>query len=199
MIDFAHSPEDRADVLVRCSHPTLGFALGLLLVLGCESPQAGAGEGPSIPMDTPWLVVLGIAQDGGFPQAGTEPGPAWDPDRRRYATSLAVVDPLSGERWLFEATPDFRDQLHELDRLAPAEGTPGLSGIFLTHAHVEPLGPARTPAEHRDPDAGARHRRTVERADLGHPAPGSPPGRVFGDGGVPDRGTQPVGLLFAGH
>jgi pyrroloquinoline quinone biosynthesis protein B len=81
-------------------------------------------------------VILGIGQDGGFPQAGTEPGPAWDPERRRYATSLAVVDPVSGERWLFEATPDFREQLHELDRLFPVEGTPGLAGIFLTHAHV---------------------------------------------------------------
>jgi pyrroloquinoline quinone biosynthesis protein B len=88
------------------------------------------------PRDAPYLVVLGVAQDGGHPQAGTKPGDAWDAARRRYASSLAVVDPLTGERWLFEATPDFREQLHELDRIAPTEAVPGLSGIFLTHAHV---------------------------------------------------------------
>lgn len=33
--------------------------------------------------------------------------------------------------------PETRDgSLHELDRLAPADEVPGLTGIFLTHAHV---------------------------------------------------------------
>lgn len=96
---------------------------------------AGVGSGPAA-SGAPFVVVLGNAQDGGHPQAGTPPGPAWDPARRRLATSLAIVDPESGERWLLEATPDFRDQLHLLDQVAPAEGVPGLSGIFLTHAHV---------------------------------------------------------------
>jgi pyrroloquinoline quinone biosynthesis protein B len=93
-----------------------------------------AGTSPE--SQSPYLVVLGTAQDGGFPQAGTKPGDAWDPRLRRYATSLAIVDPVSGERWLIEATPDFRDQLHELDRVAPVTDVPGLTGILLTHAHV---------------------------------------------------------------
>jgi pyrroloquinoline quinone biosynthesis protein B len=84
--------------------------------------------------------VLGIAQDGGVPQAGTRDHPAWkDPALRRLATSLAVVDPATGERWLFEATPDLREQLHRLDVIArpvAATGAPGLAGIFLTHAHI---------------------------------------------------------------
>ncbi len=80
----------------------------------------------------PFLVVLGIAQDGGVPQAG-------GPDRgiERLVVSLALVDPESGERWLFEATPDFRSQLGALDALAPTgDPTPGLAGIFLTHPHM---------------------------------------------------------------
>jgi pyrroloquinoline quinone biosynthesis protein B len=85
------------------------------------------------PADTvPFLVVLGIAQDGGVPQAG-------GPDRgiERLVVSLALVDPTSGERWLFEATPDFRVQLAALDAMAPAEDpAPGLAGIFLTHPHM---------------------------------------------------------------
>ncbi|MEX0691475.1 MAG: MBL fold metallo-hydrolase [Gemmatimonadales bacterium] len=106
-------------------------ALAVALALAACAP---AEEAP-LAAD-PYLVVLGIAQDGGYPQAGTPPGDDWIPARRQFATSLAVVDPASGERWLFEATPDFRDQLHLLDSIAPADGTPGLAGIFLTHAHV---------------------------------------------------------------
>ena len=126
------------------------LALSAVVALGvagaaCE-PGAGASlDAPSdedahaptdAPTDTPFLVVLGNAQDGGYPQAGTPPGPAWDPALRRFASSLAIVDPASGERWILDATPDFRDQLHLLDRVAPAATVPGLDGIFLTHAHV---------------------------------------------------------------
>jgi pyrroloquinoline quinone biosynthesis protein B len=84
-----------------------------------------------------FLVVLGIAQDGGAPQAGTKSHAGWEnPAERRHATCLAIVDPDSGRRWMFEATPDFREQLHRLDRIAPVERVPGLDGIFLTHAHI---------------------------------------------------------------
>ena len=91
---------------------------------------------PTIAPSSPYVVVLGTAQDGGDPQAGTPPGPAWNPSRRRLAASIAIVDPRSGNRWLIEATPDFRDQLRLLDSVAPANGVPGLQGIFVTHAHV---------------------------------------------------------------
>ncbi len=37
---------------------------------------------------------------------------------------------------MFEATPDFREQLHRLDTAFPVDARPGLSGIFLTHAHI---------------------------------------------------------------
>ena len=83
-------------------------------------------------------MVLGVAQDGGVPQAGQSGHPGWeDPERRRLVVSLAMVDPVTSERWLFDASPDFPRQLQRLDRAAPVEGPPpGLDGIFLTHAHV---------------------------------------------------------------
>lgn len=85
----------------------------------------------------PFLVVLGVAQDGGVPQAGNRDDPAWNqPSKRRYATSLALVDPASGKRFLFEATPDFKYQLQALDDRFPVDRKPGLDGIFLTHAHI---------------------------------------------------------------
>ncbi len=93
--------------------------------------------GSAVSPEPPRIVVLGIAQDGGVPQAGTRDHPAWaDRGLRRQAVSLGLVDPASGRRWMFEATPDFRGQLHTLDELAPVEETPGLAGIFLTHAHI---------------------------------------------------------------
>lgn len=87
----------------------------------------------------PYLVVLGIAQDGGVPQAGSFDHPAWDdPSLARSVVSLGLVDPRAQRRWLFEATPDLRRQLRQLDRLQPrAAGVhPVVDGIFLTHAHM---------------------------------------------------------------
>jgi pyrroloquinoline quinone biosynthesis protein B len=87
--------------------------------------------------EEPYVVVLGIAQDGGVPQAGTKVHPGWDdPAFARRVVCLGVVDPLSSQRWMIDCTPDFPAQLHALDEIAPAEGKPGLDGIFLTHAHI---------------------------------------------------------------
>jgi pyrroloquinoline quinone biosynthesis protein B len=105
----------------------------LLVLLLCVLPTAAYAQHT----DAPYLVVLGIAQDGGVPQAGTKDHPGWhDPAFKRLVVSLALVDPATAQRWLFEATPDFRDQLHRLDTVFPVEETPGLDGVFLTHAHM---------------------------------------------------------------
>ena len=50
--------------------------------------------------------------------------------------SLAIVDPESRQRWIIDATPDFRGQVKALDEVAPSASSPGLDGIFLTHAHI---------------------------------------------------------------
>jgi pyrroloquinoline quinone biosynthesis protein B len=108
-----------------------------LLVLASALTLARGQQESTATQHAPYLVVLGIAQDGGIPQAGTKEHPGWtDPAFGRLATSLALVDPSSKQRWIFEATPDFREQLHRLDIIAPAEGRPGLAGILLTHAHM---------------------------------------------------------------
>ena len=89
------------------------------------------------PEANPYLIVLGIAQDGGVPQAGSKTHRGWeDPEFARHVVSLGIVDPATSERWLVDATPDFREQLHILDNVFPVDGIPGLTGIFLTHAHM---------------------------------------------------------------
>jgi pyrroloquinoline quinone biosynthesis protein B len=88
----------------------------------------------------PYLVVLGVAQDGGIPQAGVESHPGWqDPAWRRRIVSLGLIDPRApgGARYLFEATPDLREQLHRLSQLQPADAAgPVLDGVFVTHGHI---------------------------------------------------------------
>jgi pyrroloquinoline quinone biosynthesis protein B len=102
--------------------------------------QASGVPDAQLPQDRPLLIVLGIAQDGGAPQAGClRPccADAWsDPTLRHDRTCLALVDPRRPSRWLFECTPDFPAQLHLLNRYMPPQVTPDLAGIFLTHAHI---------------------------------------------------------------
>ncbi|MFK7737270.1 MAG: MBL fold metallo-hydrolase [Pirellulaceae bacterium] len=88
----------------------------------------------------PFAVILGTAQDGGYPQVNCQKGcckPAWeDQARRRFVSCIAVVDPQSKQRWLFDCTPDFRDQIRLLDQSTPKLAGRPLDGVFPTHAHV---------------------------------------------------------------
>ncbi|MEA2163068.1 MAG: pyrroloquinoline quinone biosynthesis protein [Thermoanaerobaculia bacterium] len=90
---------------------------------------------------SPYVLVLGIAQDGGYPQAGCNRPDciaAWkNPKLRQRVSSLAIIDPQSGQRWIIDATPDFPSQLRTLEESAPRkEAAPLLDGILLTHAHI---------------------------------------------------------------
>ncbi|MGH9420689.1 MAG: MBL fold metallo-hydrolase [Thermoanaerobaculia bacterium] len=93
------------------------------------------------PETKPYALVLGIAQDGGYPQAGCNRPDcvaAWkNPKLRQRVASLAIIDPQSQQRWIIDATPDFPAQLQTLDEAAPRkDGSPLLDGILLTHAHI---------------------------------------------------------------
>ena len=105
------------------------FTLGGLLAAcgpGTEAPDALMPEGP-------FVVVLGVGQDGGVPQTGDWDHPGWDdPARHKLVSALGFVDPGSGESMLFDATPDIARQLRQLNR----SGADGLPDIFLTHAHM---------------------------------------------------------------
>lgn len=87
----------------------------------------------------PYLYVLGVTQDAGYPQIGcyeTHCLPAWkNPALRRGAASLALIDPASDRTYVFDASPNFPEQLYMLDNEAPSDRY-DLAGIFLTHAHI---------------------------------------------------------------
>ncbi len=86
-----------------------------------------------------YLQVLGIAQDAGYPQTNCyQPHcmRAWEnKDMRRLTSSIAVVDTDAKTKYLFDATPDMREQLFGLHQSAP-DTEYLLDGVFLTHAHM---------------------------------------------------------------
>jgi pyrroloquinoline quinone biosynthesis protein B len=109
--------------------------LPLVLLFACATASVA-------PPTEPYVVVLGIAQDGGYPQAGCRRPDCVELFEGRgqpaLVASLGIVDPSSGQRWIIDATPDFPRQLHALERVAgtPRKGSPILDGVLLTHAHI---------------------------------------------------------------
>ena len=104
--------------------------VSLLLALAL-SPVATAAE--------LFIEVLGVAQDAGYPQTNCYRPHclrAWEnPELRRKATSIAIVDRERKKKYLFDATPDMREQLYALHLTAP-DTEYALDGVFLTHAHI---------------------------------------------------------------
>ncbi len=104
------------------------FIISIILIffLGCSRQ----------PVQEPYVVVLGIAQDGGAPHAGCQKECCIDrwnnPGKRLKVVSLGIVDPNSNETWMIEATPDLPKQLEMLT----GNDREKLNGIFLTHAHI---------------------------------------------------------------
>ena len=61
---------------------------------------------------------------------------AWkDSTLKRLTSSIAVVDSGHGAKYLFDATPDIREQLYRLHIEAPDDNY-DLGGVFLTHGHM---------------------------------------------------------------
>ena len=85
---------------------------------------------------TPYVVVLGVAQDGGAPHAACTKeccSNKWgNPQLHKQVSSIGIVDPQSNEVWLIDATPNFAEQLHLLTN----NNKRALKGIFITHAHI---------------------------------------------------------------
>jgi len=114
--------------------------LNYLLILivaalySCANETTTGETSGIIPEPTgPYIKVLGVAQDAGYPQADCRKAccaKVWSGEMEKVlVVSLALIDPENNDAWLFEATPDFREQIHELEDY-------NLKGIFLTHGHI---------------------------------------------------------------
>jgi pyrroloquinoline quinone biosynthesis protein B len=91
--------------------------LAVILVLAVQQPQ--------------WeLVVLGVAQDAGFPQLGCTKACCKDKKTPERVSCIGLRNTATGESYLFDATPDMPAQIKDLN------GGVKPTGVFLTHAHM---------------------------------------------------------------
>jgi pyrroloquinoline quinone biosynthesis protein B len=85
------------------------------------------------PDDNPYVIVLGVTQDGGAPHAGCQKDccvERWrDPSKKLHVACLGIVDPAASACWMIDATPDFPVQLRRVEGM-------NLAGILLSHAHI---------------------------------------------------------------
>jgi pyrroloquinoline quinone biosynthesis protein B len=112
----------------------------LLLALILGAAPALSAPTPSGPR----VVVLGTAQDGGFPHTACEHSlcatARRNPALARRVASLAIDFPASGRTFLVDATPDLPAQIQTVHGFRPhPEGKVDrapFDGVFLTHAHL---------------------------------------------------------------
>lgn len=87
----------------------------------------------------PYILILGTAQDGGYPHIGCKKEccrTAWTQKKKINVVSFALIDPDTKQWWLFEATPDIKEQLQLFQSLTDNKYSYLPNGIFLTHAHM---------------------------------------------------------------
>lgn len=123
---------------MRISTAHISFTL-LLVIVVCKPGEKPADRINKDKLPKQFIVMLGIAQDAGYPQAGCEKEccKAYyeGKEEKKLVTCLALVDRAANKYWLFEATPDFTAQLKKLQEyIAAPDYSP--DGIFLTHAHI---------------------------------------------------------------
>jgi len=114
----------------------LGFLCTLLILVSCK--QEVSDNQPSSNSEQ-YIVVLGTAQDGGFPHIGCQRECCTNFYKgilpKQKVVSLGLVDKKANKKFLFEATPDMTTQLDDLERNHLRSETI-IDGVFLTHAHI---------------------------------------------------------------
>ena len=117
---------------------TLFWLTFFLFFSSCEDSSPPSLR-ETVMSESPFVVVLGIAQDAGYPQAGCQKDcckMVWKhPNMRRLVSCIAIIDPKEEKAWMIDATPGFKDQLYRLENVIPGRSM-NLAGIFLTHAHI---------------------------------------------------------------
>ncbi|MEI8059300.1 MAG: MBL fold metallo-hydrolase [Ferruginibacter sp.] len=112
----------------------------VLITISCHQQNASPLALKEQQLPDRFLVVLGIAQDAGYPQIGCKGlccAAYWNgKEEKKHITCLALVDRSSNKYWLFEATPDITEQLYTLQSFLKIKDDYSPAGIFITHAHI---------------------------------------------------------------
>ena len=100
--------------------------------------QVGSATKNSFSKDSIYLKILGIAQDGGYPQLGCTKACCTaikqGKETRKNVVSLGLVH--HQQYWLFEATPDMPVQLDLMQYEIKPKSFQLPEGIFISHAHM---------------------------------------------------------------
>jgi len=106
-----------------------------VILLGCTSKS----KSNETKFNEQYITVLGIAQDAGFPQINCEKDCCkafYDGvESKKLISCLGLVDLINKKKYIFDATPDFTQQVHDLNNDL-FESEKMVDGIFLTHAHI---------------------------------------------------------------
>jgi pyrroloquinoline quinone biosynthesis protein B len=112
------------------------FSLLLGIVLGLSACKKKENQSNK----TVQLMVLGAAQDGGYPQAGCIKDCCMQHYQGKtqlsYPTCLALSDNSANKVWFFECTPGFANQWQNWKNSSGKNDKAHPDGFFLTHAHV---------------------------------------------------------------
>ncbi|MDT0559256.1 MBL fold metallo-hydrolase [Ichthyenterobacterium sp. W332] len=86
-----------------------------------------------------YITVLGIAQDAGFPQINCDKMCCSSYykgyETKKLVSCLGLVDLEAKKKYIFDATPDFTEQIQGLKVIHLDNGNV-IDGVFLTHAHI---------------------------------------------------------------
>jgi len=105
------------------------------ILFGCSSKE----KIKKIEKPNQYITVLGIAQDAGYPQIDCEKeccNVFYDKkESKKLISCLGLVDLIDQKKWLFDATPDIKEQLQNL-KVNHLDNEKIVDGVFLTHAHI---------------------------------------------------------------
>ena len=118
----------------------------LVIISSCENKEKTLIEStkediplPVVTKDVS-LIILGTIQDAGSPQIACDKDCCKvlfeNPDKTGRVVSLGLVDFESQKSFIFEATPDFPEQMKTLKEHASFTEKETPDGVFLTHAHI---------------------------------------------------------------
>ncbi|HEY5686951.1 MAG TPA: MBL fold metallo-hydrolase [Yeosuana sp.] len=110
----------------------------LILSLFLESCNSKSDNNSS-KFGNQYITVLGVAQDAGFPHINCDKGCCQafyeGSEPKKLMVSLGLVDLENNKKYIFDATPDFTQQIQILKSNHLDNGNV-IDGVFLTHAHI---------------------------------------------------------------
>jgi pyrroloquinoline quinone biosynthesis protein B len=121
------------------------FLILLLSITACTSVNRNGNNKSDIlenadkEISKQYITVLGVTQDAGFPQINCNKECCKDfsegNQEMKLVSCLGLIDKEYNQKWLFDATPDIKQQIQLLNK-HHIDNERVIDGIFLTHAHM---------------------------------------------------------------